>query len=253
MVKVSALIFVKAFEHSDSGDLNLLGAVWDRISIASNDPEDGGCQLLVVMQTDDANEPNDMLLEVTAWREDVERPTVHKTSFALDGTVTGRNRAGVVLVPSSFFREAGDYVVAAGPADEAATAYVRITVVSTDATPVPEVTLTPRAVPAMPANATIVPVDAATTVPEPAADAVEADALEADALEAGPAADATKAAEDEAADTTDTTETTESADAAATTDDVETETETVADEPKGKRSKDPHAPSKRRALLRSRG
>jgi hypothetical protein len=132
MVNVSALFFVKGAQRTEGGELNLLGAVWDNINISRNDPVDGGCQLVVLMQTDEPNEPNEASIEVKAWRADVASPTVHEISFGLDPSVTGRNRFGIMVVPSAFFREPGDYVVTAAPTNQAPTAYLRIAVVATD-------------------------------------------------------------------------------------------------------------------------
>jgi hypothetical protein len=131
-VNISALLFVKNAQRTDAGDLNLIGALWETIYIRRTDPADGGCRLALFMQTDDPNESNDFTVEVTAWRDGIEAPTVHQTTFALDPTLTGRNRATVVTVPGAFFREPGDYVVTAAPQGERATAYVRIEVVAAD-------------------------------------------------------------------------------------------------------------------------
>ena len=131
-MNISALLFVKNAQRTDDGDLNLIGALWETIRIRSDDPVDGGCRLALFMQTDDPNESNDITVDVQAWRDGIEAPTVHQISFALDPTLTGRNRATVVSVPGSFFREPGDYVVTAAPEGERATAYVRIEVVAAE-------------------------------------------------------------------------------------------------------------------------
>jgi hypothetical protein len=131
-VNISALLFVKNAQRTDEGDLNLIGALWETIHLHRADPAEGGCRLAMFMQTDDPNESNDFAVEVTAWRDGIEAPTVHQMSFALDPTLTGRNRATVVTVPGAFFREPGDYVVTAAPEGERATAYVRIEVIAAD-------------------------------------------------------------------------------------------------------------------------
>jgi hypothetical protein len=132
MINVSAVFFVKGLQRAENGDVNLLGAVWDQINIFRNDPVDGGCYLAVLMQTDDPGEPNNISIEVKAWRSDAANPTVHETAFALDPLVTGRNRYGVMVIPGAFFREPGDYVVTAAPSNQAPTAYVRVAVVAAD-------------------------------------------------------------------------------------------------------------------------
>jgi hypothetical protein len=132
MVNVSALFFVKGLQRADNGDLTLVGAVWDRINIYRNDPVDGGCQLVVLMQTDDPDEPNDVAIDVKTWRSDIPAPTVHETAFSLDPSVRGRNRYGVMVVPGAFFRDPGDYVLTAAPSNQAPTAYLRVQVVAAD-------------------------------------------------------------------------------------------------------------------------
>jgi hypothetical protein len=131
-VNISALLFVKNAQRTDAGELNLIGALWETINLRPTDPADGGCRLALFMQTDDPAESNDFTVEIKAWRDGIDAPTVHETSFALDPTLTGRNRATVVTVPGAFFREPGDYVVTAAPEGERATAYVRIEVVAAD-------------------------------------------------------------------------------------------------------------------------
>jgi hypothetical protein len=132
VINVSAVFFVKELQRSANGDLKLVGPVWDRISITRNDPAEGGCQLVALMQTDDPAEANNVSIDVKAWRSDIETPVVHETSFALDPSVRGRNRYGVMVVPGAFFREPGDYVVTVAPNNQAATAYVRVEVVAAD-------------------------------------------------------------------------------------------------------------------------
>jgi hypothetical protein len=130
MLNITAMFFVKQWQRTQDGGLDFAGAVWDRINIYPNDPPDGGCPLVVLMQTDEPSEPSEAAVKLEVWRTDVASPTVHRTSSNLDPTVTGRNRYGAMVIPGAFFREPGDYAVTAALGDRDPTAYLRVAVVA---------------------------------------------------------------------------------------------------------------------------